>query len=211
MIDSTARQVMGATLAAALACSAALAWSPPARAAAADGQSAVRGIGGEDCAAFVSAVADRKQGAFVFAGWLDGYISAVNRLNPETFDSMPWQSTNTLMALINNHCTANPQDMLFSVVRGLMDFYAAQHMAAASPRVDAAAGEKSITVYREIMRRAQEALAKAGVYSGTADGLYGPKTRAAFEAFQEQAGLAKSGLPDQETLFRLFVRKPGTQ
>jgi len=211
VIDSTVRQLIGASLAAALACSVALAWSSPAHAADADGQSAIRGIGGKDCAAFVKAVAERTQDVYVFAGWLEGYISAVNRLQPNTFDALPWQSTNTLMALIDNHCTANPQEQLFGTVLRLLDFFSDQHLKSPSPRIDAAVGEKGIKLYQEIMRRAQEALARAGVYSGTADGLYGPRTRTAFEAYQEQLGLAKTGLPDQETLFRLFERKPGAQ
>ncbi len=205
MIDAKARRLIGVALATAVT------WSAPAWASSEAGKFAVRGVGVETCAAFTKAFAERTQGAFVFAGWLDGYISAVNRLQPETFDAAPWQSTDILMVLINNHCAANPEVQLFGVVRALLDFYGGQRLTAASPRIDATAGETSVRLYREVLRQAQEGLAAAGVYSGTADGMYGPKTRAAFEAFQEQRGLIKSGLPDQQTLYHLFKRSPPAQ
>lgn len=184
-------------------------WSATAQAANEQGQFAVRGIGIQDCAAFTKGYKERSQGAFVFAGWLDGYISAVNRLQPGTFDAAPWQLTDILMVLINNHCAANPDQRLFTVVQSLVAFYGEQRLANSSDRIDAKVGDKTISVYKEVMRRAQLALAKAGVYSGTADGVFGPKTQAAFEAFQEKSNLTKTGLPDQQTLYRLFEIKPG--
>jgi len=184
-------------------------WSATAQAANEQGQFAVRGVGIMDCATFTKEYKERSQAAFIFAGWLDGYISAANRLQPGTFDAAPWQLTDILMVLINNHCAANPDHRLFSVVQRLLAFYSEQRLANSSDRIDAKVGDKTISVYKEVMRRAQLALAKAGVYSGTADGLFGPRTQAAFEAFQEKSNLAKTGLPDQQTLFRLFEIKQG--
>ena len=186
-------------------------WTPPAHGAAADGQFAVKGIGIQTCAQFTAGYAERSRGTFVFAGWIDGYISAVNRLQPGTFDAVPWQSIDLLLALINNHCASSPQERLFSVVHALLDFFAAQRLADSSPSVQAETGENKITVYQEVLRRAQRALSEAGVYADTPDGLFGPKTRAALEAYQTQQGLAKTGLPDQETLYRLLGPGPPAQ
>lgn len=184
-------------------------WSATAQAANEQGQFAVRGVGVMDCANFTKEYKARSQAAFIFAGWLDGYISAVNRLQPGTFDSVPWQLSDFLMLLINNHCAANPDHRLFTVVQQLLAYYGEQRMPTSSERIDAKADDKTVSVYKEVMRRAQLALSKAGVYSGTADGVFGPKTRAAFEAFQEKSNLTKTGLPDQQTLYRLFEVKKG--
>ena len=174
------------------------------------GRFAIKGIGIQNCAQFGAAYKERSQAAYVFAGWVDGYVSALNRLQNGTFDAAPWQSTDIMLALINNHCQRNPESRLYEVVQALLGYYADQRLSEISPAVDAVVGDRTVKVYQEVLRRAQSALAEQGIYSGTADGLFGPKTQAAFEAFQEQSNLAKTGLPDQQTLYRLFA-PAGTQ
>ena len=198
---------------AALGLALALTWSLPfsARAATDSGEFAVKGIGIQKCADFTKAYQARSQGAFVFAGWIDGYISAYNRSQPGTFDAAPWQSVDVLLALIHNHCSGAPDERLYGVVHAMLDFFKEQRLTESSPAVEASAGDQKITLYKEILRRAQEKLAAAGVYNGTPDGLFGPKTQAAFEAYQEKQNLPKTGLPDQQTLVSLFGLKPAAQ
>ena len=52
----------------------------------------------------------------------------------------------------------------------------------------------------DAVRTAQKALARKGFDVGPIDGVLGPRTRAALQAFQQQAGLARSGRLDTETL-----------
>lgn len=180
-------------------------WSAAAEAAGAQGRFAIKGIGAQTCAQFGTAFQERSRAAYVFAGWVDGYVSALNRLQDATFDAAPWQSTDIMMALINNHCARNPEARLFEVVQALLRYYSDQRLAEISPPVDAVVGERTVTLYRDVLRLAQSALAQQGLYAGAADGLFGPKTRAAFEAFQEKSNIEKTGLPDQQTLYRLFA------
>jgi peptidoglycan hydrolase-like protein with peptidoglycan-binding domain len=56
---------------------------------------------------------------------------------------------------------------------------------------------------RERVRRVQERLAAAGFDPGPADGIAGPRTRAALRAFQEARGLDPTGEPDGPTLAEL--------
>ena len=51
----------------------------------------------------------------------------------------------------------------------------------------------------EMIEKLQGALKTAGVDPGKADGLFGPKTKKAVEAFQEKAGLKKDGVVGQNT------------
>ena len=198
---------------AALGLAFALTWSLPleARAASGDNEFAVKGIGIQTCAQFTKDYEARSQGAYVFAGWVDGYISAINRTQPGMFDATPWQSIDVVLALVNNHCAGRPDQRLFSVVHALLDFFKEQGLAESSPTVEAAVGENKITIYKEVLRRAQQALVEAGVYTATPDGVFGPMTRSAFEAFQEQRNLPKTGLPDQQTLVNLFGRNQAAQ
>ena len=202
-LDKTVRRT-AVGLALALACSTPFG----AHAASKTGQYAVKGIGIQKCADFLTAYEKRTQGAFVFAGWVDGYISAYNRAHADTFDAAPWQSVDVLLALIHSHCSKAPEERLFGVVHAMIEFFKDQTLTESSPTVETAAGDKKITLYKEVLRRAQQKLVEAGVYSGTPDGLFGPKTQAAFEAYQEKHKLPTSGLPDQQTLVDLFGLKP---
>ena len=55
----------------------------------------------------------------------------------------------------------------------------------------------------ERVRRVQERLAATGFDPGPADGIAGPRTRAALRAFQEARGLDPTGEPDGPTLAEL--------
>ena len=48
------------------------------------------------------------------------------------------------------------------------------------------------------------ALADLGMYSGELDGTLSEATRNALKTFQAERSLPDTGLPDQETLFRLL-------
>lgn len=182
-----------------------------ARSASEDGRFAVKGVGVQTCKEFTEEFKERSSRYLLFGGWLDGYISAVNRMKKGTFDATPWQSTDVMLALVNNHCSQRPDERFFAVVTAMLQFFEDQQLTVDSEKVETAAGENKLTVYRTVLRRAQEALAEEGAYSGAADGLYGPKTRTAFETFQEKRGLPKTGLPDQQTLFVLFAQPKAAQ
>lgn len=182
-----------------------------ARAASETGQFAIKGLGVQTCAQFTQDYQARAQGAFIFAGWINGYISAINRNQPGMFDAAPWQSVDVLFALINNHCATRPDERLFAVVHAMLEFFKDQSLSEFSPTVEAGADERKVTLYKEVLRRAQERLVEVGVYAGTPDGLFGPKTKAAFEAFQERRNLPRTGLPDQQTLVNLFRRDQAAQ
>src|ERR687897_2069537 len=55
---------------------------------------------------------------------------------------------------------------------------------------------KSVSSYTKAL---QQALADAGYYDATVDGIYGPKTVAAVQALQEANGLPQTGTPDKAT------------
>ncbi|MBM3516687.1 MAG: peptidoglycan-binding protein [Alphaproteobacteria bacterium] len=73
-----------------------------------------------------------------------------------------------------------------------------------SESLDIKEGEQSITLFRDVLRAAQDRLKEFGYYTGTPDGAFGPATRAALQAFQRERKLAETGLPDQATLYELF-------
>lgn len=180
--------------------------SQDAAAASAKGEFGVKGIGAENCAAFVEASRNKDPGIAEFGGWVQGYITAVNRYRPDTFDVAPWQSPGLLLSLIHAHCQHNPEHRLFEVVHQLQVVLAEDRLTERSEITEVANGKDKIRIYTQVLKRAQQALIDRGLLQGTADGVYGPKTKTAFEELQKQAGLTVTGLPDQETLFELLLR-----
>lgn len=172
-----------------------------------EGNFAVEGAGLASCENFVAERAKKSNVYWMFGGWLDGYVTAINQFAPDTYDITPWETTDLLTALIENHCKQNPNHNFFFVANALAGRLMEERLQSKSPPVEAKAGNQSTMVYQETLRRAQQALKDRGHYSGTIDGLYGPQTQKALETFQQKQGLQVTGLPDQLTLLRL-LRSP---
>jgi len=62
--------------------------------------------------------------------------------------------------------------------------------------------------YRTRLVEAQKLLKQRGLYKSKVDGIYGPGTKAALEAFQAQNGLEQTGKLDDATMARLKASVP---
>lgn len=170
-----------------------------------NGSAAIRGIGSETCESFTKAYSEKAQGLVLYESWLDGFISSLNLATANVYDVAPWQGRPILFYLTDGFCKENPKAKLFEAAQWMRTFFKPFEMAKRSDPVEAKVGEKSIRLYGEVLRRAQEILIQNGLLQDKADGIWGAKSQAAFEGYQERTGMTKTGLPDQETLFRLFV------
>ena len=168
------------------------------------GAFAVKGVGNETCAALLQAFKDKKPGVEAYINWLEGYLTGLNDVSPQTYDVAPWQSPVILFELTARFCDQNKDARLIAAAKAVEQLIRPFRLAQRSPPVEIKVGDRSIRHYQDTLRRAQELLIKAGLLTGKADGSWGPKTQQAFEAYQERSGLKKTGLPDQETLFKLF-------
>ena len=102
------------------------------------------------------------------------------------------------------HDYAGAADDLAEAVKLSPDepFYRMQLDQALAWRTDAAAAAPTVS-QRELVRRAQAALAKLGYAPGAADGRAGARTAAAVRAYQRQASLAADGAVTAELVARL--------
>jgi hypothetical protein len=180
---------------------------PAARASDAQGVFAVEGIATETCAMFIQERDLKSERYFMFGGWVDGYVTAINQYNVDTYDITTWETTDLLMALIDRHCRANPDDEFVGVVAAMAKKLNPDRLKAQSPVIDIVVGDKKGKMYQEVLRRVQQALIDQGFYQGTADGQFGPQTQQAIAAFQTARQLESSGFPDQITMLALL--RPG--
>jgi Putative peptidoglycan binding domain len=195
------RLVAAAVLAAALS-------SPTGSPASADNgsqQFAVEGSGRINCATFTAARADKGSAEYQrLIGFVEGYLSAANRYEPNTFDLSPWHNAAAFDLILDKHCSANPQDTIVTVVQKMVGALRPVRVAEFSPLVEVGAGENRAFVYQTILKRAQAALTARGLYRGAEDGAFSPQMRDALLAFQRSANLYETGVPDPATLWTLL-------
>jgi hypothetical protein len=174
-------------------------------AASAEGGFAVKGNGAAPCSRFVEALEAKDAEFYVFAGWIEGYLTAINQFSPETYDVAPWQSTEVLTMMMNAYCRQRPNDLFSAGVNRMAQALQAERLTRPSRLFKAENGSgASVPIYEAMMLRVQEALIAKGYLPAPADGAYGRQTRLALERFQRERSLPVSGLPDQRTLHQLF-------
>ncbi|WP_300029101.1 peptidoglycan-binding domain-containing protein [uncultured Roseobacter sp.] len=171
----------------------------PAFAAGTDGSYAVEGPGSLTCdrvTALTAGSSDQRD----LALWLSGYITAHNRLLPETFDLTPWQTPSTLLALMIQYCTANPGATAEVASQELIAYLMPDRLAETSQTVMQRTDEKVTVLYEQVLERAIAALTAAGTPVDPQTGDFA----AAVRRFQKQSGLPETGAFDQATLALLL-------
>ncbi len=181
-----------------------LSWSPTALTASSEGAFALKGVGQASCQRFLDEREAQSSAYIRFVGWTHGYLSAYNQLSEATADIIPWQSAGLIDALLARYCKEHPEVQYARAVSALTVAWRPTRLKEASERIEVEAHGESVTLYKAILRRLQQSLADLGHYGGAIDGIYGPVTRKAIEAFQEANDLKMTGLPDQRTLYILF-------
>lgn len=187
----------------------ALAWAllaASAHLAGADAQQrfAIKDAGLSTCREYLQARDARSPEYQRFGGWLNGYLTATNRYEPDTFDLAPWQSTGILTAWLAERCRKDPQIPFVRAVAALANKLGADRLRAHSERVTVSNGPASATLYAEVLHAALRRLSALGYSEVALDGRFDPPTRAAIEAFQRDRGLPATGVPDPATLAKLL-------
>ena len=177
------------------------------------GRFAIEGAGLATCSAFTQArksrTVEEKAQAGVdsyarFIGWVEGYLTGVNRYVGDTFDIAPWQTPELYGVIIGEHCEKNPDDRLFEVVQKMVITLTGDRLKTPSETVSLTIDGKGFAVYTEVIRRAQDALKTQGLYRGAVTGQWDDATQKGVAFYQAAVGLQDTGLPDPLTLWLLF-------
>ncbi|MBD1400736.1 peptidoglycan-binding protein [Pelovirga terrestris] len=169
-----------------------------------EGQFAVRGAGLISCALYTQERAARSEVYLVAAAWVDGYITGINQHASQTYDLMSFESTELLMAILDNHCQKNPSDPIFGVLVNLFKKLWPDRLIDKSDKTTIAIGEREARHYVESIGRVQNRLQAAGFYKDPRNNEYSPQTLEAMKKFQTSIGFEPTGFPDQLTLWRLM-------
>ncbi len=173
------------------------------------GRFAVKGVGNTSCKTYVNELANHTSNSYLYAGWLNGYLTAQNQQLKNTFDLISWETVDTLGNYLVNYCRKNPDQSFYMAVSAMLGGLYNHRIEAFTPAVNVTAGGQGVRVYLETLKQAQQALAKLGLYKGEINGEYNKAMLEAIKKFQKSKGLEVTGLPDQQTLFRLLPKGSG--
>ncbi len=165
---------------------------------------AMKGAGFLPCQNYLKAREDKSNIYYMIGGWVEGYISAHNRLAEDTFDVAPFESLELLLNVIQNHCQTNPNHRLYAVLNSIIIGLQSDRLRQESPRVQVTEGKRKATLHRETIRRVQSKLRQRGLYKSKVDGRFTEETKSALMAFQSDLSFETTGFPDQTTLWRLL-------
>lgn len=162
------------------------------------------GRGLAPCSALTEAYRQEAPERFLFAGWLNGYLTALQQADPETFDLAPWQPTNFLVRYTLRYCAENP-DQPFIAAATLANALREHRLTAPSDPILLQAEGRTGRYYQETLRQVEARLNALGLANVKADGTFDAESYKALKAFQRQNGLEETGLPDLKTLLKLLA------
>jgi hypothetical protein len=170
-------------------------------------QFSVRGAGLIDCTTFKQELHKKSPEYLMMGGWIDGYITGINKYAPETYDATSFESTELFAEFTKNHCQKNPQDSLYAVINSIIDQRWEDRIKRKSQLVGVQLGEYGTQLYTETITRMQKKLATKGFYKLPITGQFDSETITALAAFQKTIkGYKATGFPDQATLWALFTK-----
>ncbi len=170
-----------------------------------DGKFAIKGIGNTTCADFLAFSESESYNKFLYAGWINGYLTAQNQHLNATFDLSSWQTIHTLGEYLRNYCKKNPKNSFYIAVASMINGLHERRIQTSSPVKKIGTGNNAVLLYQESLVRAQKNLQRLGLYKGTAEGEISEGTKKAISKFQEQHKLPVTGIPDQQTLHLLLM------
>jgi hypothetical protein len=169
-----------------------------------NGDFAIKGAGVLSCQAYLVERANQSNAYYMIGGWLDGYVSALNQHLAGTYDSTSYESTELLMLIIQNHCSGNPGDILFSVVNSIVTNLAADKLTSKSTMVTIRVGEREGRFYEAVLERMQRELERQGLLAAGSEPGFTQQMTDAIKTYQRSIAFDPTGYPDQATLWRLF-------
>ena len=162
---------------------------------------AIKGAGVATCSKFIEFHQKKDNTYLIFGGWLEGYLTAINQQQTNTFDLAPWQSTQLMLIAAEALCKQKPDMPFQSAVQILIAELMPQKITQ---------GGKFMPIDKylyqeEVVKRIKNALKSHNLYSGNInDAQYDEKLKTAVKKFQKSVQQPQTGLPDQGTLYELF-------
>ena len=183
----------------------------PAHAADDDGAYAIKGIGRKTCADATQDMAKGPGAQEVYASWLQGYVTGINRSSAGVYDLTPWQTAELTLSLTARSCAATPEDKFITALDRVLLGMSPLRLEKRDKIVALRKGESYVNIYETVLDRAVVRLEALGHEPGPVSPRVDARVVRALTDFQRARGLEETGIPDQPTLFNLFVELPAAK
>jgi len=161
-----------------------------------DGMFAVKGVGVLNCKAFIEAAREGDRELAQYAGYITGYISAVNEVQPDTFDLLPWQHIDTVMLLMLQRCRRDPQINFGAAVSGMASYFDQYKLSDRAEKISVGAADSGVELYEPVVAQIEVALERWGYTTRDLD--------ASLRHFQTDQKLTEEDTFGQRTLLKLL-------
>lgn len=189
----------------AIAALAAIIAASPAAAADRSGNFVLRGAGSQPCPTFMTAINARDQAtSATYLAWLQGYMSANNRLLADTFDVMPTQGPVDFMGVVKAICERSPKFSVENAANQALVLLRPLRQTAPSPLVKLSYKGKTAELRESVLKQLEARLMELNHLRQpkTAGARSDAELHLAIEKFQRAEKLTVTGLPDLATLLR---------
>ena len=166
----------------------------------------IRGAGRKTCGDYVAARDQRSTDLLIYGGWVDGFLTAFNQFQDQTYDVTPWQTTELILGMMEAFCRREPEEQFLNAFNKFIRDIFPLRSTEISQIVGLQHGDKKLYHYRQTLVLMEERLKALGYDPGPVDGTLTDASEHALLEFQGDKGIARTGLPDQRTLFELLLR-----
>lgn len=166
----------------------------------------VHGMGALGCDVLVDTLQgdQASEAATRLMAWLSGYVSHANRATTGTFDVVPYTTMEEFATVVARLCASNPQAQVEAATGAALRMLTPLAVDGPSDAVELESGDNRLIMRTSVLQAIQQRLiARDLLPDSSADGIFGAQTAEALAAFQEQAGLQVTGMPDAWTVFVL--------
>ena len=126
------------------------------------GDFVVKGVGVTNCAKFVKTAEQGGRQLSQYLGFVNGYTSAYNEFSEDTFDVWRWQTTDTILLLLLQHCQKHPESSFGAALATLTRYLGESRIGANVPVIRVGSPEAGFYVYEPVYSEILAALEKEG-------------------------------------------------
>jgi hypothetical protein len=171
-------------------------------------QFAVKGVGNVKCSSYVTMIQKNDQQKFLFAGWLNGFITSHNQHLENTFDMLSWENVETLGNYMYQHCLVNQGKSFFQASTDMLSQLARYKIDVYEGAITFEANGQTHIVYEQVVLRMKERLVELDLYKGEVDTVIDDTFKSAVKKYGAQKQIELQSIFDQRLLFSLLMEKP---